>query len=138
MSRENVEGVEAWLAALHRRDLDALLKLADPEVVYRSYLASLGGEEEAYRGHVGLANFLRDLNDAWEWFHVETIETRDLGNTVFQLGSLRARGRSSGLEVSEQFAWLHHFREGTGPGRYLGVERFTTANDALEAVGLSE
>jgi ketosteroid isomerase-like protein len=138
MSKENVEAVDAWLAALHRRDLPALLELADSEVVYRSYLASLAGDEEAYRGHEGLGNFLRDLGDAWEWFHVETIETRDLGDTVFQLGSLQARGRSSGLEVSERFAWLHHFREGTGTGRYLGVERFSTAEDALQAVGLSE
>lgn len=138
MSQENVKAVEAWLAALHRRDLPALLELAAPEVVYRSYLASLAGEEGAYRGHEGLADFLRDLGDAWEWFHVETTETRDLGNTVFQLGSLQARGRSSGLEVSERFAWLHHFREGTGPGRYLGVERFSTADEALEAMGLPE
>ena len=126
------------MAALHRRDLPALLELADPEVVYRSYLASLAGEEVAYEGHKGLGDFLRDLSDAWASFHVETIETRDFGNTVFQLGSLQARGRSSGLEISEQFAWLHHFREGTGPGRYLGVDRFDTAAKALEAVGLSE
>src|SRR3954451_23188736 len=103
MSQENVAAVAEWLTALHHRDLPAMLALADPEVVYRSYLASLAGEDEAYTGHDGLARFVRDLDDAWEWFHVDTVETQDLGNTVFQLGGLRARGRSSGLEVSEQF-----------------------------------
>lgn len=120
--------------ALHRRDLNALVRIADPAVVYRSYLASLAGDDGAYRGHDGLKDFIHDLGDAWEWFRVDTHETRDLGSTVFQLGCLRAKGRSSGLEVEEDFAWLHRFREGTGPGRYLGVEHFSTAEEALKAV----
>ena len=44
MSQENVEAVKAWIGALNRRDLSALLVLADPSLEYRSYLASLSGE----------------------------------------------------------------------------------------------
>lgn len=86
----------------------------------------------------GLRSYLRDLDDAWEWFRVDAHEYRDLGEIVFQLGRLQAKGRSSGLEVEERFAWLHRFRKGTGPGRYLGVEFFATTDDALEAAGRSD
>ena len=58
-----------------------------------------------------------------------------LGEHVLMEGRLQARGRSSGLEVQEEMAWLHTFRNGTGAGRYL---RFPNRTEALEAAGLRE
>ena len=138
MSQENVEAVHEWIAAINRRDLAALLELADPDIEFRSYLAALSGSGGAYRGHDGLKRYLRDLDDAWESFQVEQDECRDLGEIVLMVGRLHARGRSSGLEVKERLAFLHTFREGTGPGRYVRLEFFATVDEALAAAGLSE
>ncbi len=138
MSQENVEAVHEWIAAINRRDLVALLKLADPDLEFRSYLAALSGSDGAYRGHDGLKRYLRDLDDAWESFQVEQDECRDLGETVLMVGRLHARGRSSGLEVKERLAFLHTFREGTGPSRYVRHQFFATVAEALKAAGLSE
>jgi hypothetical protein len=88
MSRENVEAVRGWVAALNRRDLEALLEIADPSVEL--------------------------------------------------VGRLRAKGRTSGLEVERELAWLLDFRAGTGPGRFTRVRYFPTPSEALEAAGLSE
>lgn len=138
MSRENLEAVEAWVAAINRGDLAKLLEIADPAIEFRSYLAKLSGSDGAYRGHDGLRRYIRDLSDAWESFHVEIDEYRDLGETVLMLGRLQARGRSSGLEVEERLAFLHTFREGTGPGRYVRHQFFPSEAQALEAVELAE
>jgi ketosteroid isomerase-like protein len=138
MSQENVEAVQAWVAALNREDLGALLKIADPSLEYVSYLASLSGGAGTYRGHDGIRQFLRDLTDAWEWFKVEVDEYRDLGERVLMIGRLRAKGATSGLEVAQGLAWLLDFREGTGPGRFMRVRYFPTTVEALEAAGLSE
>ena len=138
MSQENVEAVHAWVAAINRRDLAALLELADPALEFRSYLAALSGSDGAYRGHDGLERYLRDLSDAWESFQVEQDECRDLGDVVLMEGRLRAKGRSSGLKIEERLTFLHTFRDGTGPGRYIRHQYFATLGEALEAVGLSE
>ena len=138
MSRENVEAVQEWVAALNRRDLLRLLELAAPEIEYRSYLASLSGGDGAYRGHDGLRRYLCELAEAWESFEVEVDEYHDLGDKVVNHGRLKARGSTSGLQVEERLAWLHTFKEGTGPGRYLRHEFFANSAEALEAAGLSE
>ena len=138
MSQENVEAVREWIAAINRRDLAALLELADPDIEFRSYLSALSGSDGAYRGHDGLKRYLRDLSDAWESFQVAQDECRDLGETVLMVGRLHARGRASGLEVEERLAFLHTFREGTGPGRYVRHQSFATVDEALEAARRSE
>jgi ketosteroid isomerase-like protein len=138
MSQENVEAVEAWVAALNRGDLGTLLEIADPGVDYVSYLASLSGGAGTYRGHRGIKKFFYDLRDAWEWFQVVVDEYRDLGDSVLMVGALQAKGEKSGLEVEQQLAWILDFREGTGPGRFTRVRYFPSSAQALEAVGLSE
>ncbi len=138
MSRENVEAVQGWVAALNREDLAALLEIADPSVEYVSYLASLSGGVGTYRGHDGIRQFLRDLADAWEWFKVEVDDYRDLGDSVLMVGRLRAKGERSGLEVARELAWLLDFHDGTGPQRFMRVRYFPTPAEALEAAGAGE
>jgi len=138
MSQENVDVVRAWVAALNRKDLDALLEIADPDAEYMTYLASLSGGVGTYRGHEGIEQFLRDLADAWEWFRVDVDGYRDLGECVLMEGRIEAKGAASGLAVEKELAWLVDFREGTGPGRFRRVRYFATPTAALEAVGLRE
>jgi len=138
MSQENVEAVKAWITAIHESDLDSLVALADPAVEFRSYLANVVGDEGSYRGRDGLRRYLRDLDDAWETFVIAADEYRDLGDVVFNAGVLRAAGRTSGLAVEQEFGCLHRFRAGTGPGRYLSMQFFTSRAEGLAAAGLDD
>jgi ketosteroid isomerase-like protein len=61
MSQENVEVVRQWVKAINEGDSATLVALADPDVDYLPYLASIGGDASAYRGHDGLRQYLRDL-----------------------------------------------------------------------------
>jgi ketosteroid isomerase-like protein len=81
---------------------------------------------------------VRDLSEAWVWYHVEISRLEDLGDDVLMEGRLQATGRSSGLEVEEEMAWVHTFRDGTGPGRYARLRFFPSRTEALEAAGLRE
>ena len=138
MSQENVEVVREWVAAINAGDASRLTELADPSVDYMPYLAALSGATGAYHGHDGLWQYVRDLSDVWSEYEVEIHELQDLGNQVLMTGRLRGKGRSSGLDVDAEMAWLHTFREGTGPGRYTRLRYFDSGTDALEAAGLSE
>jgi ketosteroid isomerase-like protein len=138
MSQENVEVVREWVAAINAGDASRLTELADPSVDYMPYLAALSGAAGAYHGHDGLWQYVRDLADVWSEYEVEIHELQDLGNQVLMTGRLRGKGRSSGLDVDAEMAWLHTFREGTGPGRYTRMRYFDSEAQALEAAGLSE
>ena len=133
MSEENLRLVQAWVAAINRGDLDALLELAADDIEYRSYLAVVSGREGSYHGHDGLRQYFGELDEVWDSFHVEVDEYRDLGDQVMNAGRLRARGKASGLEVQERLAWLHTFRAGTGPGRYVRHQAFPDVAAALAA-----
>lgn len=132
MAEGNAQLVQAWLAAIKRRDAEELVALADPDVHYMPYLATLSGGEGAYRGHEGLRQYVRDLDDAWEWYEVSTDECRDLGDHVLFVGRLRAKGETSGLEVHEDITGIYAVRA----GRIAAFDLFDTRAEALQAVGL--
>ena len=138
MSEENLEAVRDWVAAINAGDSARLVDLADPDVDYLPYLAALAGEAGAYRGHEGLRQYVRDLVEAWSSYGVEIHELEDLGDHVLMQGRLRGTGRSSGLDVDAEMAWLPTFRSGSGEGRYLRLRFFASRDEALEAAGLPE
>jgi ketosteroid isomerase-like protein len=138
MSQENIEAVREWVAGINVGDAARLTELADPSVDSMPYLAALSGAGGAYHGHDGLWQYVRDLSDVWSEYEVEVHELRDLGDHVLMKGRLRGKGRSSGLDVDAEMAWLHTFREGAGPGRYVRLRYFDSEEEALEAAGLSQ
>ena len=64
MSQQNVEAFKRGLEAGNRGDVETLLEELDPEVEWHSALhALLGGEQTVFRGHDGVREMLRDLNE---------------------------------------------------------------------------
>jgi hypothetical protein len=70
----------------------------------------------------------------WESFETCPEEFQDLGDDrVFILGTWRARGRGSGVELlSQQAAWLFHFKA----GKLDRMQTFTDRHKALKAAGI--
>jgi ketosteroid isomerase-like protein len=130
----HVEAVREWIAAFNRRDADAILDLAHPEVDYRPYLATVAGGPGAYRGHGGLRRYLRDLDEAWSTFEAQIHSLRSVGEHVLMEGRLRATGRTSGAEVDAEMSWVHTFRD----GKYARLRIFIDPREAREAAGLPD
>ena len=65
---------------------------------------------------------------------VKGIDIRDLGDRVLVLGHVRGRGRVSGAEVDDRWAWIVELRE----GRAASLRGFLDHLEALEAAGLRE
>jgi ketosteroid isomerase-like protein len=62
-------------------------------------------------------------------------EIAEIGDDgVFVVTDARGRGRGSGVEAAETFAFLYRFRE----GKITRMEGYLTREEALEAAGLSE
>ena len=96
MPRKNIELHRASIDAWNRRDLEAFLALADPEVE----IAPLNVEMERapYRGGDGLRRFWDDYLTVIPDFRVEIIEIRDLG--AITVAGVRLRGHGTESDAS--------------------------------------
>src|SRR5438093_11610738 len=133
MSQENVEAFKRGLEAGNRGDVETLLEELDPEVEWHSALhAMLGGEQTVFRGHDGVREMIRDLNEAFGEFHFEVSEIQDLGDRLVAIGRVRARGETSGAETETPLAMVSEVRN----GKTISIRAYLDPKEALEAAGL--
>lgn len=136
MSAKNVEIVRQVYGAVARRDTGAVLALYDPDVEWDASRGTPLGQltgHSVYRGHDGLRRWFRQWYEAWQSLEDRCQELIDAGEHVVSVSTVRARGRSSGLDVefSDRFGvWT--IRD----GRITRVVWFPTRAEALEAAGL--
>ena len=135
MSQENVEAFRRGLEAGNRGDVDGLLAELDPEVEWHSALhALLGGEQTVFRGHDGVREMMRDLNEVFGEIHIEISEIRDLGDRLVAIGRTRTRGKASGAVTETPLAFVTEIKN----GKTISLQAYLNPEQALEAVGASE
>jgi ketosteroid isomerase-like protein len=136
MSQENVETLQRAQEAWNADDLDAWLAEADPEVEWHTALEqALEGRGRTYRGHDGVRKAWEEYrSEAWGGLMNRIQEIRDLSDSVLVLGHLDVRGRTSGIESSQEFGQIVRFRG----GKILRTDDFLSHAEALEAAGLRE
>jgi ketosteroid isomerase-like protein len=129
VSEENVKVMQDCYAAITSDDLDAFLRLAHPEIEFRSLIAEAEGR--AFRGHDGVREWWESVIRAFETKpNPERIEGfRDRGITRLALA-----GRAAGVEVPQRMWMAWRVRDGL----LVWWTTFRTEAEALEAVGLSE
>jgi ketosteroid isomerase-like protein len=133
MSEENVELIKRSADAFNRRDVDAFIEFADPEIVIKPRIAAMEGGGP-YRGHVGVRRFVQHLTAAFPDWKVELGEVRSRGNLTF--AEMRTRGHGAGSETPvEDTLWqVAEWRD----GKCLGWQNYGQKSEALKAAGLSE
>ena len=135
MSQENVEAFRRGLEAGNGGDVETLLEELDPEVEWHSALhALLGGEATVFRGHDGVREMLRDLNEAFGEIRIEISEIRDLGDQLVAIGRIRAVGKASGAETETPLALVTEIKN----GKTISLRGYLDPAEALEAAGLRE
>ena len=135
MSQENLEAFSRGTDAFNRGDIEAWLAELDSEVEWHSALPGLlttGGG--VYRGHEGLRDMVRELDDALDELTVEYSEIRDLGDRVLAIGQVHTRGNLSGAVSEAPFAIVSDYKG----GKTIRVRTYLDPEEAVEAAGLSE
>jgi ketosteroid isomerase-like protein len=87
-----------------------------------------------YKGADGVRQFVADMGESWASFAFEIEDARDLGDRVLIVGKQRGRGRSSGIDVESERAFIVELWR----GRLISLRFFLQPDDALEAAGLAE
>src|SRR5687767_7348618 len=109
MSGENVEAARRFVEAVNSGDVEAALRVCHSELIFEPLRAATEG---AFVGHDGIRAFLTDTLNTFEIFQVEPADVRDLGDRVLGIGSIRVRGRGSGVETDIPTAAIAEFQDG--------------------------
>lgn len=131
MSQENVEIVRLMNAAFNRGDLDTAFGFYEPTAIWHSR-----PDEPDTGDYHGLAA-IREMAAMWqgmfEGFQFELEGYVEVRDCVVTSGWLCGRGRESGAEVRERYAWVVRMRD----GKLSEIWEYRDRAEALEAVGLS-
>jgi ketosteroid isomerase-like protein len=120
---------DVWVA----EDLHAALRCASPEFELDWSISSApyGG---IYRGHAGLTEFYGLMREAWDQFSLDITEVIECApDRLITVNEMRARGRTSGIEVSSAGAILWRFED----GRIVRGKFFQDRDEAIAAAAAS-
>jgi ketosteroid isomerase-like protein len=131
MSQENLDTLRRNNEAVSRGDIEAALVALDPDAELIPRRAAVQG---VYRGHDGMRQFIAENAENFDLYQVSYQEVRDLGDRLIAFGTVRARGKESGIEVTTPTAMVATFRD----GKMVRAEDFSERSDALQAVGLKD
>jgi SnoaL-like domain len=132
MSQGNVELHQTAIDAWNRRDLEAFLALADPEIKVEPLNVEM--ESAIYRGRDGLRRFWDDYLTVFPDFKVEIDEIRDLGRITVARVRLRGHGTESHASFVQP-SWQVSAWDGE---RCVWWRSFRTEREALEAAERDE
>ena len=128
MSQENVEIARRSFEAFNGRAIDELISFADPDSEWLPFRAQLEGI--VYRGHEGVRQFVRDIDEEWQSYRIDPLEFHDRGERVAVIGRVAALGRGGQVDIDAVAGFVLELRSGQ-------ITRVTSHSDpalALEAL----
>ncbi len=126
MSRENVERIEAGFAAHNRGDLDAMVELYDPDVVFETLL--LG----THHGNEAIRLIYAENQKTMAGYDVVPVEVIDAGDKVVAVAQAVGAGSTSRISLDDAFAFVFTFKG----DRVIREQAFRNREEALEAAGI--
>jgi ketosteroid isomerase-like protein len=127
VSDKNVEVVRRGFDALREGGVEALLEFIHPEFELTTP-ANLVAEPDTYRGPEGVRRYFDSFYDAMNEIRFKPREFRDAGGRVIVPVALTARGRTTGIEVRQEFVMAWSLLE----GQAVRVEVYATLDEAPE------
>jgi ketosteroid isomerase-like protein len=102
--------VREALVAVNRGDAEWLIDHSSPDIeIHRRGVA---GEPVLYTRAEGISNYFRDIAESWQLFEVDAEDIRESGDRVLAIVNRRLRGRGSGIDIEDKFAFVYELRDG--------------------------
>jgi ketosteroid isomerase-like protein len=134
MSQGNIELILQQADAVNRRDADAFVATAHPDVEWEDS-AFWSEVARVYRGRAALREWFNEIIvEPWESLRVEIAEITETDDRVFFGLLLTARGKDSGAETHRNFWSVYWIADGKVARREVFLERA----EAAQAAGLSD
>ena len=111
MSQENTAVVRSAFDAWARRDTEALLELMHHDVIVVQPQGMPDGATTLH-GHKGVMEAISMWPEQWDDYKIDVAQIDDVGgNALLVRTHQRGRGRTTGIEVEEDFWFLLRFRD---------------------------
>ena len=133
MSRENVEIVRRYLAAYDSGGLDVVAEFWHPDIEWRAvegYIDDVG----VIRGPDGMRQYYEQWEEPFDAIRIEIEELIETGDQVVAVVRSVGRMKDSDAEIDIRYAVVISVRD----GKIARGREYSTRQEALEAVGLSE
>jgi ketosteroid isomerase-like protein len=128
---EREEIVARLLEAFNGRDIDAMLALVHPEIVFLPVSAAVMSDGQPYLGHAGLRRYLQDVATHWLSLSVHPVQIRAAGEAVVALGRVKGQG-PAGVVDEASTTWVVKFRDNL----VIRIQVFSDERPLREAFGL--
>jgi ketosteroid isomerase-like protein len=128
VSERNLEIVQRGIEAFNERGVEGIIPFvhADFEATTPPDLAS---EPDTYRGHDGLRRWFDSFDEVMEEIRWDAHEFHEVGDRVVVEFTLRARGKTTGLDFGQDAVMVWWLRDGKG----IRLELLQTLDEALAA-----
>ena len=132
MSERNVEVVRQMNAAFNRGDLDAAFEFYRPDCLWHSRFDEPDIGE--YRGREAIRSMAGMWQEMFDDFQLQLDRCAHTSDYVVLSGWVCGRGRESGADVRDPYAWVVRLAD----GKLAEIWEYRAWPEALAAVGLSE
>lgn len=128
MAASNVETIRDAYETLRRDGYEALLPLIDDDFEVTTP-PELAAEPDTYRGPEGMRRYFESFYEAMDKIEFIPAAFHEVGSLVVVDATLRARGRTTGIEVEQSASFVWKLRD----AKAIGLEVYPSLEDALEA-----
>lgn len=131
VASDNVEIVERGMEAFNEQGIEGILPLLHPDFEATTP-PELASEPDTYRGPDGIRRWFDSFEEVMDEIRWDPSGFRDAGDgRVLVEFTLRARGRTTGLDFGQEAVMLWQLRD----GRAFRLDLYPTLDQALRAVG---
>lgn len=128
MSEQNLEIVQRGLGAFNERGVEGILPFIHPEFEATTP-PNLASEPDTYRGHDGIRRWFDSFDEVMDQIRWDDHGFQQVGDKVVVEFTLRARGKTTGLDFGQDAVMVWSLRD----GKAIRVELFESLDEALRA-----
>ena len=128
MNETNADLVRERFAPMREGDVEALLTLIHPDFEVTTP-PGLAAEPDTYRGPEGIRRYFDSFYEIMDRVSFEPHDFIGVGERVVVPVTLRARGRTTGIETTQKLVQVWELRD----EKAYRIEVYATLEEALEA-----
>jgi ketosteroid isomerase-like protein len=133
MNETNADLVRERFAPMREGDVEALLTLIHPDFEVTTP-PGLAAEPDTYRGPEGIRRYFDSFYEIMDRVSFEPHDFIGVGERVVVPVTLRARGRTTGIETTQKLVQVWELRD----EKAYRIEVYATLEEAMEAARSAE
>jgi ketosteroid isomerase-like protein len=129
VSSGNLEIVERGFEAFNQGGVEGILPFIHPEFEATTP-PDLASEPDTYRGHEGIRRWFDSFDEVMDEIRWDARDFREVEDRVMVEFTLRARGKTTGLDFGQEAVMVWELRD----GKAIRVSLYPTVDEALSAI----